>query len=298
VIGTHVTQAGSEVGPDGFRFDFTHPAALPPDDLSSIESIVNTAIRDNMAVCVDTMDIDAARKTGAMALFNEKYDAQVRLVSVGDGFSRELCGGTHAERSGDIGIFKIVSETSVAAGTRRIEGVVGGTAERFIASKERILKEASSALKVADKELPARIAKIIEHQKEMELEIERLKSKLASGGMDDIVKNARSIGGITLVTAKVVDVDAKTLRDLADSAKGKIGSGIVLMSGVQGEKISFIVSVTKDVQARGFSAGTIARNFAKLIDGSGGGKPDFAQGGGKNSPKIDEALVAIGDALQ
>jgi alanyl-tRNA synthetase len=298
IVGTHVVQAGSEVGPDGFRFDFTHQTALSSSELSSIEAMVNTAIRENMAVCVATMDVEQAKKTGAMALFNEKYDAQVRLVSVGDGYSKELCGGTHAERSGDIGIFKIVGESSVAAGTRRIEGVVGAAAENYIASKERLLKDASTVLKVSEKELASRIGKIIEHQKEMEHEIDRLKAKLASGSIDDIIKSARTVGSIKLVTGKIIDADTKTLRDLADSAKAKIVSGVVVMAGISGDKISFIVAVTKDIENAGFSAGTIARNFAKLIDGSGGGKADFAQGGGKNIAKIDEALHAIAENLK
>ena len=297
VVGTQVTQAGSEVRADGFRFDFAHPTALSIDDISAIESMVNAAIRDNMPVCVTTMDLDEAKKMGAMALFSEKYESLVRMVTVGDGFSRELCGGTHAQRSGDIGIFKIVSESSVAAGTRRIEGVVGITAEMYIAAKERILKDAAGKLKISERDLGGRIGKILDQQKEMEREIERLKTKLATGNIDEIVKSARMVGDIKLITAKINDIDAKTLRDLSDAAKGKIGSGIVLMVSIQGDRAAFIVSVTKDVQAKGFTAGTIARNFAQLIDGSGGGKLDFAQGGGKNSPKIDEALHSIENKL-
>lgn len=293
VVGTHVTQAGSEVGPDGFRFDFTHLAALTPEQIADIEGIVNIAIRDNMAVCVTTMDIEDAKKTGAMALFNEKYDAQVRLISVGDSFSKELCGGTHAERSGDIGLFKIVSESSVAAGTRRIEGVAGAAAERYVAAQERTLKDAAAALKVSEKELPARIERLLELQKDMEHEVARLKSRIAATGIGDLIASARSLGDQKLVTGKLADVDTKALRDLVDATRQKIQSGIVLLASVQDGKVSFIVAVSKDVAGSRYNAGTIARNFAKLIDGSGGGKPDFAQGGGKDASKVDAALTAI-----
>jgi alanyl-tRNA synthetase len=299
VLGSHVTQAGSLVTPDYFRFDFTHLAGMKPEEITAAEEMVNEAVRQDMQVCTDLMKIDEARKQGAMALFTEKYGNTVRAVSVGEKYSMELCGGTHVSRTGNIGFFKIVSESSVAAGVRRIEAVAGAAAEKYVRREERILDEAATKLKTAAGELPSRIDKFIHREKELEKEILKLKSQLASGGIDDLLKNVRETGGVKLLTSKVADMDVKSLRDFSDNLKVKMGnSSVIVVASVAGDKISFITSVYDDLVKAGYSAGKIAKNLAGLINGSGGGKPDFAQGGGKDISKLDEALEKIEKQLK
>ena len=301
VLGTHVTQAGSLVTPDYFRFDFTHLAAMKPVEISQVEDKVNKAIRENMPVCVSEMNINEARKAGAMALFGEKYSEKVRAVSVTDSenkpFSLELCGGTHVWRTGDIGMFKIVSETSIAAGTRRIEAVAGEAAEKYFRGQAAMLDDISAKLKAGRTELPQKVEALVNRQKELEREISKLKSNLAAGGTEDLLKDVRDVNGVKLLAAKLSDTDLKSLRDLSDNLRVKIGSGIIILANVEKEKLSFVVTVTKDLIEKKYSAGKIAKNLALLIGGSGGGKPDFAQGGGKDVSKLDSAFEKIAENL-
>ena len=301
VLGTHVTQAGSLVTPDYFRFDFTHLSAMKADEIAAAEEKVNKAIRENMPVCVSEMNIADARKAGAMALFGEKYSEKVRAVSVTDSgnrpYSLELCGGTHVWRTGDIGMFKIISETSIAAGTRRIEAVAGEAAEKYFRGLNDLLDEIASKLKASRSELSVKVEALINRQKDLEREASRLKSSLASGNSEGLLKNVREIQGIRFLTAKLADTDINSMRDLSDNLRVKIGSGIIVLANIEKDKLSFIVTVTKDLIEKKYSAGKIAKNLASLVGGSGGGKNDFAQGGGKDPAKIDSAFNKIAELL-
>ncbi|MCB4790899.1 MAG: alanine--tRNA ligase [Elusimicrobia bacterium] len=303
ILGTHVTQAGSLVTPDNFRFDFTHFQALKENELQAVEDIVNKAIRDNMEVCISSMKIDEARKQGAMALFSEKYGANVRAVSVIEPenqtpFSMELCGGTHTERTGDIGFFKILSESSIASGTRRIEGVAGSLAEKYIRKLEDSLNSAAFKLKCDIFNVPEKIDKVLLLQKESEKEIKKLKSQSFQGTAGDPLKDVKEVNGVKLLISKLSGMDIDTLRTIADKMRSKLGSGIVILVNSSPEKVSFIVSVTPDLMNSGYNAGKIAKAFASLIEGSGGGKPEFAQGGGKDASKIDFAISKLPDILK
>jgi len=303
VLGTHVTQAGSLVTPDHFRFDFTHLAALKPEETESAETMVNEAIRQNMEVHIATMKIDEARRAGAMALFGEKYGDTVRMVSVqpsGDRppYSMELCGGAHVTRTGDIGLFKIIAESSVAAGTRRIEAVAGRAAERYVRSIEQTLETIAGRLKVPPAEIAVRIDKLLARQRDMERECARLKTQIATGGSSGLMNNVREIGGVKLLAAKVFDFDVKSLRDLADNLQDKLRPGIVVLANIENGRVSFVVNIGNDLVKTGYHAGNIARKFSSLINGSGGGKPDFAQGGGKDVSLIDAAFSKLPDLLK
>ncbi|MBN1823227.1 MAG: alanine--tRNA ligase [Endomicrobiales bacterium] len=298
ILGTHVTQAGSLVTPDYFRFDFTHISAMTLDQVKSAEKMVNEAVRRNFPVCIKKMNLDEAKKAGAMALFGEKYENTVRTVTVADEkdpkpFSMELCGGTHVANTGDIGFFKITSESSISSGTRRIEAVAGEAAENYIEARDNILADISSRFNTSDDELVAKTEKLLAALKESEKEIEKLKMKLASGGADDLISSARNLNGTKVVSGRLKDVDPRSLRELSDNLQRKLGSGVILLVSEQDGKISFVASVSDDKVKSGFNAGRIAKNFAGIIGGSGGGKPDFAQGGGKDASKIDTALSRI-----
>ena len=303
IIGTHVTQAGSLVTPDYFRFDFTHLSGLKPDEIKAAEQMVNGAILDNIPVVTTQMKIDEARKLGAMALFGEKYGENVRAVAVKDpdsaaSFSLELCGGTHVKRTGDIGFFKITSESSVAAGTRRIEAVAGRAADKYVYAMQEILEDLKETLKSSSRDLPEKLGKVVGRQKELEKEITKLKSHLASGSTTDLMKNAIEVDGMKLLAARVDGLDSESLRNTTDTLKGKLGSGIVALFTAEGDKVSFTVSLTPDAAAKGYSAGKIAKKIAIMIGGSGGGRPDFAQGGGKDVSKIEPAVKNIAEALK
>ena len=313
ILGTHVTQAGSLVTPDSLRFDFTHFHALSLQERRAVEEIVNAAVRKNFFVSITQESIETARAAGAMALFGEKYGSKVRMVAVkakeGEHtetpFSLELCGGTHVEMSGDIGFFKILSETSIASGTRRIEGVCGAAAEKYIQKLENAVSDASAALKTNPDDLIDRIEKLIALQKESEKEIRHLKAKLATGGTgsgagttDDFQKDIQNIKGINVLLKRVSGLDVGSMREAADALRQKLKSGIVILINTEDDKVSFIVSLTTDAQKAGFNAGKIAKGFAGLIGGSGGGRPDFAQGGGKDPAVIDTALAKIPELIQ
>jgi alanyl-tRNA synthetase len=242
-----------------------------------------------MEVCIKEMKIDDARKKGAMALFGEKYGDDVRTVSVED-FSMELCGGTHVSRTGDIGYFKIKSESSIASGTRRIEAVAGSAAEKYVRDLEYAVSDAAYKLKGNASSLVERVDKMIAQQKEMEKEIKKLKSQLVTvggAGAGDADKSVKKIDGVNVLLNKVSGIDIKSLREVSDKMKTKLKSGIVILANADKDKLSFIVNVSKDLVASGYDAGKIARNIAKEVNGSGGGKPDFAQGGGKDVSKFD-----------
>jgi alanyl-tRNA synthetase len=294
-FGENVAQAGSLVTDEFLRFDFTHFSAIKKEELIKIEKIVNSVIRANSAVCIETMDIAQARNAGAMALFGEKYGNTVRTVSVKresgeDNYSMELCGGTHINRTGEIGMFKIISESSIAAGVRRIEAVVGVAAENYILDEENSLAGAAAILNTSKDELINKAQKYVVDYKKLEIELNALRSSLISNEADSYVKQVKDVNGFNFLPVIIDGLDAKELRTISDQLKEKLKSAILLLVSKHEGKVTFIVSATEDYVKQGINAGKIAKAFAADIGGSGGGKPDFAQGGSKELSKVEEVL--------
>jgi alanyl-tRNA synthetase len=295
VLGSHVHQAGSWVSPERLRFDFTHFAPLEKEDLDRIEILVNQKIRDNQKVETKIMPMEEALQTGAMALFGEKYGERVRVVMISD-FSLELCGGTHTSRTGDIGLFKILSETGVAAGVRRIEALTGEGAYQFVKGEEKELWEIALAFKSAPGELSSKIARLLQRQKELERELLSFQDKLSYQEISDLLPFVRDVKGVKVLSAKVDGKDPKRLREFVDQLKAKIGSGIILIGSQKESKVSLMMGVTPDLIHR-FDANEMIKKIAFHIHGTGGGRPDFAQAGGTHPEKLDEALKAIDDLI-
>jgi alanyl-tRNA synthetase len=295
VLGDHVHQAGSLVSPERLRFDFTHFAPIEEKDLAQIEALVNQKIRENLKVETKIMLVEEALQTGAMALFGEKYGERVSVVMVSD-FSIELCGGTHTSRTGDIGLFKILNETGVAAGVRRIEALTGEGAYRFVKEEERELWEIASFLKATPGELSSKIERLLQMQRELEREIQSFQDKLLHQEISDLLSSIREVKGVKVLSAKVDGKDPKRMREFVDQLKEKIGSGIILLGGQSQDKISLIMGVTPDLTHR-YQANHLIKKIALHIGGTGGGRPDFAQAGGTDSKKLDEALKAIDDLI-
>ncbi|MDI6789596.1 MAG: alanine--tRNA ligase [Thermodesulfobacteriota bacterium] len=296
VLGEHVRQSGSLVAPDRLRFDFTHFSPVEAADLERIETIVNGKIRENIPLDTDIQALEQAIQNGATALFGEKYGDRVRVVSIGP-FSKELCGGTHAARTGDIGLFKIVSEGGVAAGIRRIEAVTGSEALKLVQEQDLRLKRLGHLLKAGTEELGNKIEKLIASQKELEKEVADLTAKLTLQGLDSILQGARKMDGIRVLSTMVPIDSPKTLRELADRFRDKIGSGIVVLGGIHDDKVHLVAVVTKDLTKR-FHAGDIVKKVAPLVGGSGGGRADMAQAGGTKVDKLPEALDMVYDLVE
>lgn len=293
VLGEHVQQKGSLVAPDYLRFDFSHGEALSADQRDRIEAIVNRQILANAAVTTELMDMDAARKAGAMALFGEKYADEVRVLTMGtDGFSKELCGGTHVQRTGDIGLFKITLETSAAAGVRRIEAVTGEYALAAVRDQERALEEIAATVKSSPELAAGRVAAQARRLRELEKEVERLKQKLASGAGGDLTADAREVAGVKVLATLVDGADAKTLRVTMDKVKDKLGSGVILLAAADGDKVALVAGVTKDLTDR-VKAGDLMKRVAERVGGKGGGRPDMAQGGGTDAAALPAALEDV-----
>jgi alanyl-tRNA synthetase len=291
VLGEHVKQAGSLVSPERLRFDFTHYTSLTEREKERVETLVNERIIENHPVETKVMDIDQAIASGAMALFDEKYGDKVRVVTVKD-VSKELCGGTHTRASGDIGLFKIISETGIAAGVRRIEALAGRRAYQEVKKEERNLQEIAQMLKASDPDIVGRVEKLMAQLKDTEKELDRIKHRLQSSQAGDVISEARDINGIKVLAKRVDGMDAKDLRDFGDKLRDKLGSGILALGSVKDEKVSLIVMVTKDLTTR-FHAGNIIKEMAPVLGGTGGGKADLAQSGGKDPGKLDAALDAL-----
>jgi alanyl-tRNA synthetase len=289
VLGDHVKQAGSLVAPDRLRFDFSHFSQVQADDLDTIERLVNQQIRENLPTSTREMDAEDAFKSGATALFEEKYGDRVRVVSLAD-FSRELCGGTHTGQTGNIGLFKIISESSVASGVRRIEALTGETALDYTQQTLKILQETAHLIKENTPAIPGRVKKMLSEIKAYEKEVDQLKTKLASDAGEASPDAMRSIAGIKVMSQKVsVDTPA-ALRNLADQLKDKIKSGIVVLGSQAGSKAMLIAVVTKDLTDR-YHAGNIVKEIASVVGGRGGGRPDMAQAGGNQPENLDQALA-------
>lgn len=288
VLGNHVKQSGSLVTPERFRFDFTHFSAVSKEELDQVENIVNQRIRENYPVETSVVPYQQAIQMGAIALFDEKYSAKVRMVTIGS-ISRELCGGTHTHHTGNIGLLKLMGESSVAAGIRRIEALTGEEAIRFVKKEEKALAELSILLKTKPEEVVLKTSKILEEQKMLHKEVETLKNQLLHSGSDTLLAKAREIKGTRVIATSVDANNPKTLREFADRIKEQLKSGIIILGGMGQEKAFLIVVVTKDLIPR-FHAGKIIQEVAKGIGGSGGGRADMAQAGGKEKHKLEEAL--------
>ena len=295
VLGDHVKQAGSMVAPDRLRFDFTHFSQTEPEMLEKIEIIVNDRIRENVPVKTEEMDAEDAFKTDATAIFEEKYGDRVRVISLSD-FSKELCGGTHTGRTGDIGLFKIIEESSVASGIRRIEAVTGPAAVGYIQKGAKLVQDTARRLKEHPEAVPQRIEKLLSHQKTLEKKVEQLKAKIASLSTEGAEEEVRTVEGVMVLARQVAADTPASLRALADKFRDKIKSGIVALGSVAGLKTLLIVVVTKDLTDR-FHAGEIVNQIAAVVGGSGGGRPDMAQAGGTEPEKLDQALEKVYDIV-
>ncbi|MGL5416577.1 MAG: alanine--tRNA ligase [Clostridium sp.] len=297
VLGEHVNQAGSYVDDERLRFDFTHFQGLSFEEIQKVETLVNEKIMNVFSVDTNEMTMDEARTKGAMALFDDKYGDKVRVVQVGD-YSMELCGGTHVCNSGEIGLFKIVSESGVAAGMRRIEAVTGFKAIEHMEHKEKTLKEACSALKCNEKDILVKIQGQASEVKEKEKEISELKSKLTAGAEDEILNSVKDVNGVKTIVYALDEVDGNALRDLGDKIRNKIGSGVVVLLSKASGKVNLIAMSTKDVLGNGVHCGKIIKEVATVVGGGGGGRPDMAQAGGKNPEKINEAIEKAYEVIQ
>jgi alanyl-tRNA synthetase len=303
-LGDHVTQKGSLVAPERLRFDISHPKAVAADELAAVEAEVNARVRTNSDVGTALMTPDAAIEAGAMALFGEKYGDEVRVVAMGGGddgmrYSVELCGGTHVKRTGDIGLFKIVAESAVAAGVRRIEALTGAAAEAYVRGEEALLQEAAATLKATPAELPKRIAQLVEERRKLERELIETRKQMASGGGGGGGASAvRDIAGIRLAGRKLDGVPARELKGLADAMKKEIGSGVVVVIGIEDGKASLVVGVSDDLTARVSAVDLVKAGAAAIGGKGGGGRPDMAQAGGPDAAQADAALKAIEDVLK
>ena len=297
VLGNHVEQKGSFVNPERLRFDFTHFQSMTKEELEQVEQIVNEKIAESIPVDTQVMSIEDAKKTGAMALFGEKYGDTVRVVSMGD-FSKEFCGGTHVSNTSNIRLFKIVSESGVAAGVRRIEALTDAGVMKYYASLEELVHEASEAARTESVQLVRRIQAMNDEIKALSSENEKLKAELANNALGDVRDDIQDVKGVSLIATKVDNVDMNELRNLGDKLKSEIGSGVVLIVSAQGsDKVNMIAMATDDAIAKGAHAGNLIKSLAGLVGGGGGGRPNMAQAGGKNPSGIDQLIAKAPEAL-
>ncbi|WP_243005072.1 alanine--tRNA ligase [Hungatella effluvii] len=292
VLGEHVEQAGSYVDEDRLRFDFTHFSAMTPDEIKKVECLVNEKIKEALHVKTEVMSLDEAKKSGAMALFGEKYGDNVRVVKMGD-FSTELCGGTHISNTGVIGSFKILSETGIAAGVRRIEALTGDGLMKYYQDAETELHEAAKAAKATPQTLTAKIEAMLEEIKALHSENEKLKSRLAKDSLGDVMDQVKEIGGVKVLATKVTDVDMNGLRNLGDQLKDKLGEGVIVLASVMDGKVNLMATATEEAQKKGAHAGNLIKAVAGLVGGGGGGRPNMAQAGGKNPAGVDACLEEV-----
>jgi len=288
-------QKGSMVAGDRLRFDFSHHKAMTADEVERIEDLVNREILANAAVSAEVMSIDAAKDRGAMSLFGEKYGDEVRVITVGP-FSMELCGGTHVDRAGDIGLFRLVSESGVSAGVRRIEAVTGRGALARVRANDAALATATAALRTTPDALAEAIAKLQADNKALRKQLEDVKKAQALSAADNLLSSARDIGGVKVLAA--VSDSPKGLRDQADKLRDQLGTGVVILAAAAGKKATLLVAVTKDIAGKKVHAGNLVRELAAVVGGRGGGRPDFAQAGGSQPDKVGEVVPAAYAALE
>ena len=292
VLGEHVQQKGSLVNADRLRFDFAHFEAMTADEITAVELIVNEEIRKNSVVATELMAIEDAKQQGAMALFGEKYDDEVRVLTMGNGFSVELCGGTHAKRTGDIGLLKIVSESGIASGVRRIEAVTGAGALAYLVQGESALADIAGLLKGARDSVVEKVKGLSDRNRQLEKELEQLNSKLTAAKSGDLAANAETINGIKVLVEKLDGVESKALRDTIDQLKNKLGSAVIVLATEESGKISVAAGVSKDLTSR-IKAGDLVKELTAKLGGKGGGRPDFAQGGGTDVAALPDALASV-----
>ena len=295
LLGTHVVQKGSLVSDSALRFDFAHPEAISKEQLTDIERLVNQKVRANFLIQTDIMDVEAAKAKGAMALFGEKYADQVRVLTMGD-FSIELCGGIHAKRTGDIGLFKIISETAVAAGVRRIEAVTGENAIDWMLNQQHILEQCAELLKSDMNVLTDKIQQLQDKAKKAEKELQGLKEKAAMRAGSDLVKSAVKINGVSIIAHQFNGIETKSLRVMVDDLKNQLGSGIIVFTSILDEKVNLVVGVTSDLTAK-VKAGELVNLMAQQVGGKGGGRPDMAMAGGSRPENAAQAIKAAQDWL-
>jgi len=291
VLGDHIKQSGSQVTAERLRFDFTHFSKISDDEMQRVEDIANDMIRKNLEVQTEVCALEDALKTGATAVFDEKYGATVRIVKMGQ-MSMELCGGTHVQQTGEIGLLKVIHESAIAAGVRRIEAVTGKEALTHVQKAEEELKKAANLFKANPLEFADRADKLLKHTRELEKEIEALKGKLAAKDSGDLMSQVREIGGVKVLAVEVSIADAKTLRDFGDKLRDKMESGVILLGSKAGEKALLLCIVTKNLAGK-YHAGNIIKELAPLVGGSGGGRPDMAQAGGTQPENLGKAISAL-----
>lgn len=292
VLGEHVTQQGSQVNSERLRFDFSHPEALSREQIHAVEKLVNEQVRANTPVVTEVLGMEAAKGKGAMALFGEKYGDEVRVLTMGGGFSIELCGGTHVARTGDIGLMRIVTEQGIASGVRRIEAVTGRNAMKHFDDLEFALDRAAAVLKTSRAQLEDKARQLLEQNRQLAKDVEALKLKLASSAGSDILASAKDICDVKVLATAIEGADAKTLRDMVDQLKSRVDEGIILLAAVEGDKIALTAGVTKNLTAK-VKAGDLMKFVAEQLDGKGGGRPDMAQGGGVGADKLPNALASV-----
>ena len=291
VLGEHVEQKGSLVAPDRLRFDFSHYEPVTKEELRRIEAMVSAWILDNDEARTEVMPLEEARRTGAIALFGEKYDDPVRVLSLGD-YSVELCGGTHVARAGDVGLFKIVSEGGIAAGVRRIVALTGEEAIAWVQSMEDRIERIASIMKADPETVAERVEAMLARSRELERDLERLKTRVAASHGDDLVAQAVDIDGLKVLAAKIDGADPKALRETVDRLKSRLGSAAVVLATVNGGKVALVAGVTKDSTDR-IEAGTLANHVARQVGGRGGGRPELAQAGGNDPSRVDQAISSV-----
>ncbi|HKA61689.1 MAG TPA: alanine--tRNA ligase [Methylomirabilota bacterium] len=291
VLGTHVAQAGSLVAPDHLRFDFSHGASVKDSELEDVEGLVNEQVQANVVVSPAEMDLQEALRSGAMALFGEKYGDRVRVIRIGD-FSTELCGGTHLDATGQIGLFKVTDEGAVAAGVRRVEAVTGEPALAHVGREEAALRESAGLLKIPPLELPRRLAALLDDQKRLEKQVAQLESKLARNQAQDLVTAAKQVAGVAVLAARLDGLDPDGLRSVVDTLRDRLPSGVIVLGSAVDGKVNLVAAVSRDLTKR-FPAGRLVQEIAKMVGGGGGGRPDLAQAGGKDASKLDDALAAV-----
>ncbi len=293
VLGSHVTQKGSLVEPERLRFDFSHGQPLTTEEIAVLEDLVNREIRRNVAAEVNVMSYDEAMKSGAMALFGEKYGDKVRVLKFGE-FSVELCGGTHVSRTGDIGFFKITGESGIASGVRRIEAVTGQRAMELVREKDATLNRIAAAVKAGKDDIEGRVQQLAERARKLEKEIDKLRGQLASGQGSDLTEQAVVVNGLKVVAARLDGADAKALREAVDQLKNKLGKAAVVLGAASDGKVQIAAGVTK-AETKSLKAGDLVNHVAQQVGGKGGGRPDMAMAGGSEPDNLDAALASVAD---
>ena len=293
LLGEHAQQKGSIVGPERLRFDFTHDRPLTDEQISGLEQFVNRRILENVSILTEVLDMQTARSRGAMMIFEEKYGDVVRLLTMGE--SKELCGGTHARATGDIGLFKITSEQGIAAGVRRILGVTGMGVADYVSELEQRIGRAAEKAKSSPTELVDKVGKLVERQKQLEKQVEELEKKLATGGgggIDSLLTSAREFADVKVLALRTEVSDRGALRELAEQLRDRLGNSVVLVGSAVDGKAQLVLTVAKQL-TNSYSAGDLIKSIAAMVGGSGGGRPDMAQAGGTHPEKLDEALVSL-----